>query len=660
MVKPPMSSFADAVKIFREDPVKLRDEELLSLDFSLHEVWKRTGKEALAQVGEAALSQEELAELHIPVCQEMAKRDFAHFFWDGLDEASDILKGIRQPFGSYGGKRFLAHKIASLIPYHKTYIEPFAGGAAVLFAKHSSPQEVLNDRDPEIAFMYRFIRDHSTQDRQALAKRDWVIRKEIHERLKAMKSVSGRDRFYKSYYLTRSSYGKQRGGSFNPANEGVRIDFANNIERSQKRLQHVTLHSKDYVKVLKDYDGPDTFFYMDPPYPDTYNLFDFGFKEKEFVKAVASLKAKWIVSYPAERASVFKGFHIMRVRRRNQMRGPGGNQEWVTELLVSNFPFKPLHIYVEKSFGAFPEAMEPDAPTLLPHLEDDEFEKVQAAFKSPGGKFKLFNKIISLLPEHKTFVEGFCGGAQIFFHKKRSDEEVINDINPDLIFAYRFMKSMEPEDIEWLKKKHWVISKAHAEKLFAMQPRTPRERFYRFAYLNKAHYWGRTDVREGIRTGPKGEGYRIKLMDRLPEIQDRLQGVKIHSWDWQEIVKEYDSKDTLFYLDPPYPLHWPREVDKNANFFKEEDLVPTLKKIKGQFILSYELEKAKLFKGFKTYRIKTQWSGARQMGLRPKYELLVSNFPLKSGELYVDKSQELKNPGETLKVQDAGEPLSTS
>ena len=73
----------------------------------------------------------------------------------------NVEKGVRQAFGSYGGKRALAHKIAAYIPYHKTYVEPFAGGAAVLFAKDPSPQEILNDRDSEIAFMYRFIRDHT-------------------------------------------------------------------------------------------------------------------------------------------------------------------------------------------------------------------------------------------------------------------------------------------------------------------------------------------------------------------------------------------------------------------------------------------------------------------------------------------------------------------
>ena len=146
-----------------------------------------------------------------------------------VENGDTLIKGVSQDFGSYGGKRFLAHKIASYIPYHKLYVEPFAGGAAVLFAKDPSPKEVLNDRDSEIAFMYRFIRDHSREDRLALAKRDWVIGQETHNRLKALEPATDRDRFYKSYYLTRSSYGKMRGGSFNHANAGVKIDFENNI-----------------------------------------------------------------------------------------------------------------------------------------------------------------------------------------------------------------------------------------------------------------------------------------------------------------------------------------------------------------------------------------------------------------------------------------------
>jgi DNA adenine methylase len=125
---------------------------------------------------------------------------------------------------------------------------------------------------------------------------------------------------------------------------------------------------------------------------------------------------------------------------------------------------------------------------------------------------------------------------------------------------------------------------------------------------------------------------------RLPQIKDRLQGVKLVNKDWKEVIKEFDSKDAFFYLDPPYPLHWPKESGKvGSKFFKEEEMLPVLKSIKGRFLLSYELEKLKLFKGFKTYRVKTLWTGANQLGARNKYELLVSNYPVKPMGLYIEK-----------------------
>ena len=80
--------------------------------------------------------------------------------------------------------------------------------------------------------------------------------------------------------------------------------------------------------------------------------------------------------------------------------------------------------------------------------------------------------------------------------------------------------------------------------------------------MNKANYWGRTDRIEGMRHGDKGEGYEIQLVKRLPQIKDRLQGVKLVNKDWKEVIKEFDSKDAFFYLDPPYPLHWPKESGK--------------------------------------------------------------------------------------------------
>ena len=45
-----------------------------------------------------------------------------------------------------------------MLPGHTTYVEPFAGSAAVLFVKEPCDVEVINDADPEIADAYRLIK----------------------------------------------------------------------------------------------------------------------------------------------------------------------------------------------------------------------------------------------------------------------------------------------------------------------------------------------------------------------------------------------------------------------------------------------------------------------------------------------------------------------
>ena len=54
-----------------------------------------------------------------------------------------------------GGKRRLAARILGLMPPHSCYVEPFAGGAALLFAREPAPVEVLNDLD-ELVKQFRW------------------------------------------------------------------------------------------------------------------------------------------------------------------------------------------------------------------------------------------------------------------------------------------------------------------------------------------------------------------------------------------------------------------------------------------------------------------------------------------------------------------------
>jgi DNA adenine methylase len=66
---------------------------------------------------------------------------------------------VRPPVNYYGSKVRLAPWIASLLPAHSVYVEPFFGSGAVLFAKPPSAHEFANDLDGDVVCFFRVLRD---------------------------------------------------------------------------------------------------------------------------------------------------------------------------------------------------------------------------------------------------------------------------------------------------------------------------------------------------------------------------------------------------------------------------------------------------------------------------------------------------------------------
>jgi DNA adenine methylase len=79
------------------------------------------------------------------------------------------VTGLPPPTNYYGGKARLAPWIASLLPVHRTYVEPFAGSAAVLFAKRPSPTEILNDLDGQVVNFFQVLHERPADLARALA-----------------------------------------------------------------------------------------------------------------------------------------------------------------------------------------------------------------------------------------------------------------------------------------------------------------------------------------------------------------------------------------------------------------------------------------------------------------------------------------------------------
>jgi DNA adenine methylase len=265
---------------------------------------------------------------------------------DPFDPSHEILEYISAPFSVYGGKRYLASKIAPLVPRMKRYVEAFAGAAAVLFAREpSGAEEILTDIDPEKVHCMLYLKGFSEQDRRKLAAMDWAPSKELFKRLKTARFSDPTERFYRYMYTRWNSFGS-RGDSWsvNSAAASWQNYIGKRMMRYRERLKDVKVYLMDWKVALKKFDSPDTFFYLDPPYIGTANKQAAHFKEpsaQELGSALKAVKGKWILSnhdVPELRAALH-GFQIMRVSVPTQVdQMHASSKRARPEILASNFP----------------------------------------------------------------------------------------------------------------------------------------------------------------------------------------------------------------------------------------------------------------------------------------------------------------------------------
>ncbi len=75
-----------------------------------------------------------------------------------------------------GAKWSMAKQIVSIMPQHRSYLEPFFGSGAVLFNKPPSAIETINDIDGDIVNFFKVLRENPEELAEAI--------KEFAERLK--------------------------------------------------------------------------------------------------------------------------------------------------------------------------------------------------------------------------------------------------------------------------------------------------------------------------------------------------------------------------------------------------------------------------------------------------------------------------------------------
>jgi len=244
-------------------------------------------------------------------------------------------------------------------------------------------------------------------------------------------------------------------------------------------------------------------------------------------------------------------------------------------------------------------------------------------FSRVGGKSKIKNIIIDYMPEHNIYVEPFIGGGSVFFSKEPVKINVINDLDNDIYNIYKDMKDIGEQMIN----KDFTPNRDKFNKLLKQNKfKSNVDRLYRNLYLsinsfssNRKGYVGEKDELLNKYTNVGKKYKNTKWKDFLNNNK-----VKIYNKDFCNLIKKYDSKDTLFYLDPPYSKS---KTDYNVGGLDPQKVYDCVDNIKGKFILSYDKtpEIRKLFKKYKFKTIKTVYeiSGKRQEGIK---EYLITNY----------------------------------
>lgn len=249
-----------------------------------------------------------------------------------------------------------------------------------------------------------------------------------------------------------------------------------------------------------------------------------------------------------------------------------------------------------------------------------------------GGKSRLSSTIIPLIPAHRCYCEVFAGAGWLLFKKDRSEAELLNDINGDLVTLYRVIQHHLDEFIRHFR---WMlVSRDEFDRFESVDPATLTDiqRAARFYYLVKTCHGSRiASPTFGTATTRPPRLNLLRIEEELSEAHLRLAQVTIENLPYGQFIARYDRPHTVFYIDPPY---YGCEDYYGDGLFSKDDyklLSNQLSTISGNFIMSINdtPEIRLLFRQFNFLEVPTKYSIGAHGRQKTVTELLIANYELR-------------------------------
>lgn len=219
-----------------------------------------------------------------------------------------------------------------------------------------------------------------------------------------------------------------------------------------------------------------------------------------------------------------------------------------------------------------------------------------------GGKWKLAPWLISLFPAHRIYVEPFGGAASVLIRKPRSYAEVYNDLDSEVVNLFRCLRD---KDLAGQLRRALTLTpfaRDDFEEAYedSVDPIENARRLVIRSFMGFGSNAHNSVGRSGFRANSNRSGTTpahdwVNWPDQIQAFVERLRGVVIENRHAHDLIKQHDTPETLFYVDPPYPWHTRASaVAKRPNQFYRHEmdnaahvaLAEVLHSVEGMVILS--------------------------------------------------------------------------
>ncbi len=285
---------------------------------------------------------------------------------------------IKTPVSRVGNKTAILHILYALFPLnYGRFIDVFGGSGSVLLGKPTIDSfEVYNDFDRNLVNLFRCMKDRTMATIRELgfchlnSREDFIaIRrffdherfndrylteelllteimlpplegaelKEFRKRITEDHDVRRAAMFLK---LLRNSYSSS-GKSFASQPFDIRKLFGL-IQELESRMANVVVENQDFETLIQHYDRPDAFFYLDPPYYSTEDMYEAGFGNEDHIRLrdiLGNIKGRFLLSYNdcPEIRGLYEGFSLFDFSRIHSMAQRYEAGKEFKELLIANY-----------------------------------------------------------------------------------------------------------------------------------------------------------------------------------------------------------------------------------------------------------------------------------------------------------------------------------